>query len=318
MKMLRGICLAVTAMVLATTASAEEWKLKLGANYRIFGEAELTGFAFSNPDLFTGNGFVSGNLPGLLAVNVVNQGLQVEAGAVSPDGDFAELHRVDFASGADDHMDASRGFVLAASGMFNEVWDVELSLAVNKLDSGASATATGTTERYDTSNDDSWAAAGGTAAQWIDSTFAGWAGPLAPPVGGYQVDATGAVAYDFEVDVYTFGLGLSRDLQLGECVDVSLSAGPTITLGDFSVSRTESAAFTDVANTPIYSNTLHDDGLEVVLGAYASVSVGLVFDEQLTLEAGARYDYGVSQLQTDLADLDLSGLSGELKLVFSY
>jgi len=321
MKMFCGICLAVAAMAMVHTASGADWTLKLGANYRTFGEAELTAFSFSNPDAVTGSGFVSGNLPSTMTVNVVDQGLQVDLG-----GGFADLHKVSFAGGCDDDIDNSFGVVIAAAKPLNETWDLELSLTVNALDSGASASAIGTTERYNTSAaGGAWTpfagGAKGTEAQWVDLGGTGWAGPLLAPVGGYQVDATGSVDYDFEVDIYTFGVGVTTDMELSDNVGVALSIGPTLTLGDFSVKRTESAFFTDDDDdpTPIYDpETLSDDGLEVIFGAYASVSVGVAFGEQFSLAAGLRYDYAANQLATDLADLELSGFSSELKLVFSF
>jgi len=188
MKMFRGICLAVTAMLIAATTSAEEWKLKLGVNYRTFDDVDLTSFAFSNPDASTGNGYISGYAgnPGEMVVNVLNLDLQIEAGVGVPNGDFAELHKMSLNGDSDDSVDASMGFLIAASRPLTETFDLDLSLALNTLDSSTSATATGTTERLDTSSDNGWTATGGDKAQWVDTSFTGW-GPEAVPGGGYHL-----------------------------------------------------------------------------------------------------------------------------------
>lgn len=310
MKKFVGLCLVSIGFFLMQGARAEGWRLSLGGSYRTFDEAEFDSFDFVNPHAETGSGFVTGDLRGNdTRLSVVDDALQVDIG-----DDDADLHKVEFEGDSDSSMDSAVGLILSARralAMENGV-GVELSLATAFMNSDARFAVAGTTENY-----------AGLAPAWgapkaDGSNFGIEVRDWALAAGGQQrVGVNGEVAYDFDVDVFTLGAGVSKEIMILDAICLNMAAGPTVTIANYDISREQTVRFTDPAETVVYSDTEDDDGIDGLLGVYFGVGLGCNVTERLGVQLGARYDY-MTELETDFADIGLSGLSGELKLVFFY
>ncbi|MEA3451329.1 MAG: hypothetical protein U9Q83_05435 [Bacteroidota bacterium] len=66
----------------------------------------------------------------------------------------------------------------------------------------------------------------------------------------------------------------------------------------------------------IYTNS--DNGIDFLLGLYTNIAIGYDITEKIGVQLGARYDYIPEDLSTDFADIELSGLSAEFKIIYSF
>jgi hypothetical protein len=125
------------------------------------------------------------------------------------------------------------------------------------------------------------------------------------------------VDYNLDLSAYTFGVGLNSKLNVSKMFDLVFSIGPTLTYVKSDMSRTEKATYNAGANT-LYRKTENADRSDVHFGAYGSAGLSFQFSQALAVEAGARYDWVADEYDAGLAEVELDGVSGEVKMIFSF
>ena len=310
---------ATAGLVLGGMAfAAEGWKLSLGISYRSLGEIEYDGMAFSNRA--TGGQYVTGTYApagGFLSVlNYTDNGapstLQVNAA-----GTTATLHSVTFRKDTED-ADAGWGRELGAS---KALWqsdaltmDLDLSLVGVWSETTSEYKLNGTSQVFNYTlgfpANPTW-----LANQVGDASSNLGFAPAAPGAANPNGNVIGRLRYDCDVDVYTLGCGAGAEYNLS-WFSVKLGLGPSVSLVDYDISAEQRVAY--VNGPQVYRSTATDDGTEFKAGAYAGVSVRVPLTEAFSVELGGRYDWIPSEMDTDYAEIELTGFSGELKLVFSF
>lgn len=291
------VTVALTGAVLASGAlygqegGGDGWKLSLSYVYRTFGDVDFKGFDM--PGYVTGQdptGQPAGPL-GPMYLGDPNQNLPPVGGT-----NYAVLHRnLDF-RGADHDLDAANGFELTAAtpvGIRDRLFDLELSLVAVTND--ASQTVSDVPVDRQLFND-----ALGT---WV-------------PGGTTSNPTTFAILdYDLDMTVLTHAVGVGTTYH---CQDwyVRGAVGPTLTVVDYDATRDISVEDSAAGPLPA-TDAEHDGEMEFKLGAYARVGAGYNVTDGLSLEIGARYDY-IQEVDSKFMDLDLSGLSGNLSLIFMF
>ena len=100
---------------------------------------------------------------------------------------------------------------------------------------------------------------------------------------------------------------------------LNVGVGPSVTIGDYDVTRTQTVNFTDPGKTLAYAPvTESDDGTDILFGGFASLGLKWMLSEELSVQADVKYEYIASEVETDFADFGISGLGGDLKLVFRF
>ena len=293
-----GVCVGVSAL------HAQDWEYSVGAWYRSFSDIDFAREQLANlQDDHAGNGFVTGNdefATGVLTVvNGPKQGANTER---------ATLHRVIF-EGDSDELGSGLGLIVGASKALRGEesglrLDVSLGYARSESDAGFGVLGTPSTFAV---NEFTW---GGPFAD-PDAVVV-----LAPAGDAGHPNVLALVDYDFDMDLCTLGIGVSY-VRRSDKVSLKLGMGPALSVADYKASRRETVRFED-DGADVYSASYRDSGRSLRLGGYAGVALGVRLSEKVGLELGCRYDYVPDDLNTDFGEVQLSGASGELKLVFSF
>jgi len=131
----------------------------------------------------------------------------------------------------------------------------------------------------------------------------------------------GSLEYELDLEALCLGAGVVAMYQW-EGLGVVLALGPTLTYAQVDVEATETVNWSDtVLNTPgarIYRSTRDDDKKDLILGAYGSIGVEYRINENWKAGLEYRYDAAFNDVDTSLADVDLSGVSGTVKLIYSF
>lgn len=284
------IAVAATSLQEASAADKADWKLSLGYVYRSFGDIDFKSFDFNQPP----GGFVDGSFD-----DTNNNGVPDTIswpGTTNPAlGATPKLHKDVHFGGRDEEADTTGGFELRAMAQDENAllgWDLSLVGIDQSMHTGIR---------------------GITARQGAKPVF-----PVPPPEGVLIVTPNhdvGFVDYDIDLTLLTYGIGLTKDF---ECKNwyVRGGAGPTLSLVNHDTTRSEGIDY-QTANGRVVVNQQRDDELDYKFGAYVRVGAGLLVRENVSVEVGARYDY-IDEVDGDLVDLDLSGLSGNVSFVFHF
>jgi hypothetical protein len=303
--------LAAAAMF-AFPASALDWQFSLGAAYRTFGDVDFNGVVFAGPlaqpddvrgPYINGSNYMQGPIQVVRVVDVNNQIA----------GTNAVLDKASFAGGSEE-LDNSGSVILEASGKLweRDSFSLRLNLSVTSLWSDLNT---------------------GFSPQVLSDSFSvpGGVAPIQPtndpplPAGSENlagVAATTALA-DYDIEVYgaVFGAGLSGAFKAGRFA-FTLGAGPTLTIAHMDAHMDEVVNWSGtVFNNPngsVYRKSRTDRTTEVLIGAYAGIGVSCAITESIAAGLEYRYDWIPDQLSGDLADIDLSGHSGILKVTFGF
>jgi len=120
---------------------------------------------------------------------------------------------------------------------------------------------------------------------------------------------------DFEMNLYQLDLGAKLSYALGKGLEVNVAAGPTLGIADISSS---SSATYRVSNALGESYHDHDDGVDFIVGCYASAGVAYWFTDSICLAADIRYDKAFQHVSTKYAEMDLDSWGGSLKLGYRF
>lgn len=298
-----GLCVAVVASSIASFAQGFEaadhsdWKLSIGATYRTFKSVDFKKFAIDN-----GAEYLDGTVGNPL--NPFDQQTNVDGSTLPPPHDTVgpvvatSLHTASF-NGGSDELDNAMGLTLMLSAPISEQSE-GLSLDVSFVFVTSSISET----------------IGADVVTYVDydGTPAGSdaEGDMLPGGKGANVP----VRYKMDVALCTLGAGVSKSFDMG-ALDLSVGFGPTLTFAYYDAERNASQVFSTPTDGA-YSESVKDDGLDVLLGLYASVDATVAISESWALGCGLRYDWMVQDIETDVADIDVSGLSFELKAVYSF
>jgi hypothetical protein len=314
--------MAAFGMALAATVSAGPWELSLGLTARTVGDFDIKSDIFVNP-AFPDSPYVTGILgydgqPQLaLLADPVRQGRLL--------GDVATLHRIDF-GGASEGLDSAMGVLFAARTPLGDHWDrtwmLNLSAMWFSSDVSASGSVVGTTEQFDVLAGLDVPPGG----VWDNPDFGGpntvWVYPYPDDPSGPGTTLPGVYGVydiDLELDAYTFGAGIGTDVVL-PFGSLRLEVGPTLTVVDYDAEALIDVRW-DSDDASVFDGgaaRVDDSGIEFMLGFYGDLSFVYDFNERFGVGIGVRYDYVFEKLDTDLGEVDLSGISGAIKAVYRF
>lgn len=340
------IAAVLTAMAVALPAGAEDWTLSLGVTNRSLGDAELKAVSFqsANPAYgpYVNGAFQEG--PGVLTVDDLTlqaPGVDVTSGGGPVTrGGGVSLDR--FITGNMESGTASdaRGVVLglrrAMGGDSEEIeWGLDLSMVFFQPELRDTLAPTVLTDSFEVDSGGAipnyWSPAG-TNWNYSQNPNGGTFDDLGNPplntpstlpitqTASDQENAgttTGTLVYDIDMSMLTLGAGFSGVWRVGK-LNLSLGAGPTLTIADVDGRVTERAVWTG-SGEDVYAPRKHrNNTVQAEVGAYGAVGLTYQITESVGLCVECRYDYVIDDLQTRYADFDLTGASGQLKLVFSF
>ena len=292
------LAVGVISNGMAREQKAGEWKLSLGYVYRTFDDMELNARTFNNGATLTGN----------LAAGVVTVEDVVQ---FSPDYDTATIHTGATFGGADAEMDDASGVVLRSSNQlgdnFGGTW-LDLSLVVLSQESNTRIGVGVTEVKYTDVVDDNDPADFNPGPP--PNATGTWAGAVPTP------EDLGQLRFDLDMNVLTHGIGISKTYQR-PCWYFTGGVGPTLTLLDYDMARTERVVYDDANNTVLYNNQQRDDDMTWLGGIYGRIAAGYDVREDMSLQFGIRYDW-IQDADTDFGTIDLSGLSGDIALTFKF
>ncbi|MCK5835130.1 MAG: hypothetical protein KAG98_05315, partial [Lentisphaeria bacterium] len=134
------------------------------------------------------------------------------------------------------------------------------------------------------------------------------------PIGGDDHPAalpgTAPGGFDIELSAFTFGLGASQHFVWDSGITLDFGAGPSLTIVSYDFEGPSISASGDLS-----SNSSSD--VDFLFGLYAQANVGYEFNESWALVGGVRYDL-IQEIEDDVADVDLSGLSFQIKAIYSF
>lgn len=299
--MLKGLKLGLCAIIAAGStvgfaqgfepAEKSDWKLSIGVTYRAFKSVDFKG-------LELGSGYIDIDVNG----NPVNPQEQVAPlPPLFPLGSTAtSFHRSGPGGGGSSDLDSAAGLSVVLSTPISDAnsgLSLDLSfVAVSTSLSDSIASGMITDVYYDYIADPN-----------LDPEDGGYDGSTENggdmPPGGQA--GSGFIRYKMDLALCTFGAGVSQSFDFG-ALDLSVGAGPTM-----------SFAYYDIEGSSAMGS-VKEDGLDVLFGLYASVDATYAINESWGVGCGLRYDWMVQDIESDLADIDVSGLSFELKAVYSF
>ncbi len=287
-----------------TTAMAGDgdWDMSVGATFRKFKSTEFKSFA-------TEEQYFNGTYDGANAT-VKDTAKQVSPAEAPLAGNhIVSLHSVSFGSSTDD-LENSTGLVLQwtrdiQTSTMNKVggldWKFDLSLVwvgVDQGKAGLSETGGDTFLTNKTPGD----FAGETPQPVVEGDY-----PLADVVAS-------SARFDLDIDAFTFGAGIASRFEMGP-LDLKIGMGPSLTLVNYNVSYEGYAGFINDQDVVVDES---DDDIVARWGLYGTLGLIYDFSENWGMEVGLRYDYIPDNVNTNVVNMDLSGMSTEVKLVYSF
>jgi opacity protein-like surface antigen len=312
--------------------NAKEWRFSVGANYRSFDNIDFKTVKFRNPTNANFTEYVNGSFvddQGIARFLLVHDSIQAPdhfiadevPGPPQPDGNIT-LDRILFA-GDKKELDGDYGLIIGASRILETSdpdiqWQVDLTLGViNSVQS----------ELFN-----------GVATTDTRRVFDAFVNPVTfevladsddveAPVSTTGEDMTnGLLNYHLDIDMVTLGLGISGLIK-DEKMGFVFGAGPSVTYAELDVKKIETVTWgaapavtaAGVApGTNIYTARRGTSDRDYVFGFYLNMGVQYDLTERIALGLTYRFDYTIDEATTDLANVDLEGSSGELKLIYSF
>ena len=324
MKKLIGFAMfAVAGIAMAQEAETNGWRLSLGASYRTFDDVDFESTTFTAP----GSNFVNGNYTNGGNYTIQDDS-QLQPGGWTFDAGLGQWTRTasfdrSVAPGDSEDADNGAGPIIELE---REMWQPRENVGVSLLlgfgffqseadmnaTTGSGITTTTLTGTLTSPVDP------GAAVPATPYTVAGGAGfPLSAPLDlGDVAMTTATLRLDSELDLYVLSFGAKARCRFDR-LSVTLAAGPTLNLADFETESRQRVTFND-DGAEAYSSRRSDDTQDVIVGAFVGVGADYRFSERWALGVGYRYDEVFSEIDTDWAEMDLSGHSVEAKLSWSF
>lgn len=300
-------CAALLTLMMAASLSADEWEWSLGVNWRSFRDVRLKEFAFNNGNCVDGNVEQMGG--GLWRYTVRSPVNQVSGSALNE----VTYRTVSF-SGDSDNSDHGKGVAFGGSRVLGRAETVtvrlDLSLSTARADSGHGSAAT---QEYET---------------WSIGADSWSAGPVPDPdkpslvsanhtriVSSETANSVSVVRHDLNACMYAVGAGLSLSCRVSG-VDVVVGAGPGLSVIDYDFRRVARCAWID--GSTFYSEETGTDATKVRAGGYASIGICFPAMGPVAIGISGRYDYIPDELNTDIAEIDLSGFTAQLAVTWRF
>jgi len=307
----KRILLTLTiAGLVCGAARAQEWKLGLGVTYRQFDDVEFISLPardFGDLSFIFRDGALLDYTPANLAAVIGD--LPSQTGAINVVEDVIVTNGY---FGMDESVDTSESFapVLTAEYLFMTEERLTLSAVANFM--------------YFNVDVDAMSAMGLSNTATFNQYFvvSGDVAPLPNGVGSpYSgLTTTGSVSNEFSMDLYELDLGLKVAYSFDFSVDIFAAIGPTLNIVDVDAAVSEVATYSAQGNAggAFYTQNASDGVTDVLFGVYGAVGGQVWFSENLGFALEARYDEVFDEVDTDFAELDLSGLSGVAKFIFRF
>lgn len=157
---------------------------------------------------------------------------------------------------------------------------------------------------------------------------------VAAPIAGSSPGTSYSVRNQFDMDLTVIDAGIKFTLEPRD-LNVSLAVGPTLSFVDASVTQRQIASWAVPGPDPHQrgldphsasptvpagstSMTARDSDQFVALGLYLSLDLIYEFSYRWGVQGSIRYDYVGDEVDTSLAELDLSGAGGQLQLFYKF
>lgn len=131
---------------------------------------------------------------------------------------------------------------------------------------------------------------------------------------------TFAVRSKFDMDLYVFDLGVQARATMKR-LNVTIALGPTLSIADAESSQSQYASWRAQGPGLPASSATHktsDSDLEFLFGAYGAVGLTWDITKSLSIGVECRYDYVSDDAGTDQVKMDLSSVSGILRLAYQF
>jgi hypothetical protein len=302
----------ILGQVLTVSAADGAMRLRLGASYRVFDDVDFGQVAFANWG-------TQSNPTGPYGV----QGVTNLVGA--PVGTPVTLDYMRF-NGSDVGVESDSAWapVLGLSWDVLEeddwTWSVVSNLQAYGVDAGDTAQGDNAAggNGFDLERYRHWVLAGGVVSP-------GLAVP-GPGAGGTAF----AVRSEFELDLMVLDLGLEARKRYRN-FEFTTAAGPTLNYSYCDTSQREMVSWAAQAGGLVPAGAymvMHEESdRDLNVGVYGSLGLNVRMGGgvstgsrccPVTLGLECRYDYVPDDVGTDLAEIDLSGFSGQVRLVFEF
>ena len=304
------VSLLVGALITySCAASAEDWELSIGANYRNFKGIEFKNFAVNS------GAFLDGSITGIDTDNDQIDDLWLYKVASSlQQVDVANLDEITYTQAAVEagnvDIDSGVGLVLKGCYDLKTAGDFNFKLELSFT----------TAYTSDRSNPDiSVNTLGFNLGEvWNNSPFPG-GGPIPDQLEklssgftemGIVMDGNGLVfaRTSLDLSLYTFALGLSGSYSMND-FSVFIAGGPSVSLVDFDLNTEINGIWKDGSDTFYSQRVKEDNSLKCRAGLYAEVGLKYQISEHWAVGVVGRYDYIPTKVNTDLVRIDLSGSS---------
>jgi hypothetical protein len=278
--------------------SRKDWSFTLGATFRKIDGIEYHGVSSGSGQYYNGSYDPStGDL--VLDDDAAQTTPTPGAPVFAPGSVFASLSSLNFA-GSDDDADAN-GVILGVSHLLSQhdtgYYSLDFTLVSLFVDESMGLGGSSTTDVF----------------LGNPNPGGGYNSPSGPiGGGGHPAALPGATPVGFDIDMaaFTFGVGASQHFVWDSGLTLDFGAGPTLTIVDFDFDGPSV-----MADGSIGENSSGD--VDFLFGVYAGINVGYEINESWAISGGIRYDL-IQELKDDVADVDLSGLSFEIKGIYSF
>lgn len=141
--------------------------------------------------------------------------------------------------------------------------------------------------------------------------------PNDPPEPG----TTFSVRNKFDLNLYVLDLGVEGRANWDN-FHLSAAVGPTLTIADMDSSQTQSASWAaqgvDLLPAGSYSEKIGDSETKIMPGVYGAVGATVDLSDRWSVGVEGRYDWVSDNAGNGQADLDLSGFSGIVSVMFRF
>ncbi len=317
-KLIIGFTAVVTPLM---STLAEGWDLSLGVNYRTFDGVEFKSRQITN------GGFLDGSVTW---IDDNGDGLQndgdlwlYKVASSLQQVDVATLQEVTYTQAAisqqNADIDDGIGVVFKASYTLRHEekyrFNLDLSLTTARSSSKFALNTSVNTVGYDIGenwNDPNAPTGGGPLPNQLDKITGGNV-----EMGTVQ-DGNGVVysSAGLDFDLYTLGLGISGMYDVDD-FSLFIGAGPTISLIDYEMYDEVTGYWKDGSGT-FYSSQESEHSTKWRGGLYAEFGLLYAINETWGIGVAGRYDYIPVKVETEVAEIDLTGFSGQAFINYQF
>ena len=278
---------------------AKEWSFSLGMTFRQISDIKLHAVSGGAGNYYNGS---YDPLTGVLEVDDDSAQTTPTSGApvFDPGSVFASLSSLDFQGSGEDA--SGNGIVLGISHLLSEhdsgYFSMDFTLVSLFVDESFGLGGASNTDVFVTDGT-------GGGGNYITPS-----GPIGGDEHPSALPGSAPGAFDIELSAFTFGLGASQHFVWDSGLTLDFGAGPSLTIVNYDFEGPSLASDGSIG-------TASSSDTDFLFGVYADANVGYKFSESWSLVGGVRYDL-IQEIEDDVADVDLSGLSFQIKGIYSF